>query len=518
MCQLVQQEWVARYPGPSNDVAGPFLAVDKQGNSYVAGTHVVNDTINILCVKYNTSGIQLWATLYKPEGCQHPYGIALDTSGNVYVTAEYGINCISPQNIVTVKYSAINGQILWAKRFIGLYGWSEPNDIKIDRLNNIYVVGSSSDSSLLCIKYNINGDSVWVRRWHPPGDFALGLKCTIDDSLNVLITGKRSHCVFSTCYDSLLTLKYTTDGVLRWARTYRYDALTNTGTKIVTDQFGNVYVGGVTRISGYGVYLTLKYDRNGNQQWVSFYNPPGNSGLNSIAMDRNNNAVFATGYSVINNVGSAATIKYNATTGDSIWVRRGFGEVSGSSSARDIKVDTSGNTYITGGMPGTTSSDVSTLKYSPQGNTVWLITYNGPYNGGDGGYALELRNIYEIYVMGVSFSSPQITDYIVIKFNQILSIKPISNKLPNHYQLQQNFPNPFNTLTKIRFSIPKSSFIQLKIYDVLGRVIGNPVNEQLQPSEYEFTFDALNFTSGVYFYQLIADNKLIETKKCIIAK
>ncbi len=69
--QQPTQEWVARYTGPSNDSYGPFLQVDKLGNSYIAGTHVIgqypNDSICILCVKYSTAGVQLWANWYNPE-------------------------------------------------------------------------------------------------------------------------------------------------------------------------------------------------------------------------------------------------------------------------------------------------------------------------------------------------------------------------------------------------------------------------------------------------------------------
>jgi len=262
----VTQEWVARYPGPSNDLYGPFLAVDKQGNSYMAGTHVINDSINILCVKYNTSGVQQWATLYKypGEGYFTPSGLALDTFGNAYVTSSYGQSPLLPPNSLLVKFGGSNGSVLWAKRYVGEYLLSEPFDIKIDRLNNIYVVGAS-DTSHLVIKYNTNGDSIWVRKYHPPGARDLAYACTIDDSLNVILTGRRRYCT-AICFDTVLTAKYNPNGILRWMRTYRYDNVLNYGKKIVADQYGSVYIGGQSRISGFLVYLTLKYDRNGVQQ------------------------------------------------------------------------------------------------------------------------------------------------------------------------------------------------------------------------------------------------------------
>lgn len=262
----------------------------------------------------------------------------------------------------------------------------------------------------------------------------------------------------------------------------------------------------------------MKYDHNGTRQWAKIYDAPG-SGDNtiySIALDKINNALYVTGYSVISSVGSAATIKYNIFTGDSLWVRRGFG-VSGSNSAWDVHVDSQGNAYITGSCLGISSSDVATLKYTSLGTTQWLITYNGTFNGTDGGRSLKI-NGNNIYVLGYSKNSSLISDYVLIKYNRLTRIQPVSNEIPTEFILKQNFPNPFNPTTKIKFSISNTSFVQLRIYDVLGRIKETPVNEKLHPSEYELAFDGVSYSSGVYFYQLIADNKIIDTKKFIIIK
>ena len=523
ICQAqVTQEWAARYTGPSNDLFGPFLAVDKQGNSYMAGTHVINDSINILCVKYNTSGVQQWVTLYKypGEGYFAPTGLALDSSGNAYVISDDGPSYLLPHNALIIKFNSLNGSPVWARRYVGEYGWGAFRDIKIDRLNNIYVTGWT-DTSHLVIKYNTNGGSVWVRKYHPPGRVReVARDCTIDDSLNVIFTGfRRFYYPPSGYYDSVLVVKYSSGGIIRWESTYAYNYLSpNQGTNIANDQNGSLYIGGITTISGYGVYLTLKYDRNGTLQWTAIYDAPG-SGDNTIygiAMDRMNNALFVTGYSVVNSIGYATTIKYNTSTGDSAWVRRGFG-VPGSSSAWDVEVDSSGNVYITGSSLGVSSSDVSTLKYSQFGDSVWLMRYNGPFNGGDGGRALEIsRN--NVYVLGYSLSSAQVTDYIVIKYIQFLGLKPIYKEIPKTFSLGQNYPNPFNPYTKIMFSVSQKSFIILKVYDVLGRVKEILVNGQMQPSKYELTLDASKYSTGVYFYQMVVDGRIIDTKKFIVLK
>ncbi len=89
--------------------------------------------------------------------------------------------------------------------------------------------------------------------------------------------------------------------------------------------------------------------------------------------------------------------------------------------------------------------------------------------------------------------------------NPLIGIQPISNIIPDEFLLKQNYPNPFNPVTTIGFSIPntqKNEPVKLIIYDVLGRKIDEPVNEILVPGEYEFSWNAENFSSGVYFYSL----------------
>ncbi len=89
----------------------------------------------------------------------------------------------------------------------------------------------------------------------------------------------------------------------------------------------------------------------------------------------------------------------------------------------------------------------------------------------------------------------------------------------NSYELYQNFPNPFNPSTVIKFDIPKSNFTSLIIYDVNGRELTRLVNEKLNSGSYEFKFAADNFglSSGVYYYKLVA-GEFIETKKMMLVK
>ena len=113
--------------------------------------------------------------------------------------------------------------------------------------------------------------------------------------------------------------------------------------------------------------------------------------------------------------------------------------------------------------------------------------------------------------------------------NTLTGKRNISGNVPADFNLQQNYPNPFNPVTKIKFSLPHPSEggaldVRLIIYDVLGREIANLIpplrggEVGLQPGTYEVEWDASNYTSGVYFYQLSINNEQLATKKMVLVK
>lgn len=87
----------------------------------------------------------------------------------------------------------------------------------------------------------------------------------------------------------------------------------------------------------------------------------------------------------------------------------------------------------------------------------------------------------------------------------------------DHFELEQNFPNPFNPSTRISYSVLNASFISLKVYDILGNEVATLVNEEKPAGDYQLNFDALTLTGGVYFYQLTS-NSFVDTKKMILLK
>lgn len=100
--------------------------------------------------------------------------------------------------------------------------------------------------------------------------------------------------------------------------------------------------------------------------------------------------------------------------------------------------------------------------------------------------------------------------------NNPIGIHQISS-IVKDFSLNQNYPNPFNPTTKINFSLPKSEFVSLKVYDILGREVSSLITQPLSPGEYEYEFDAKNLSSGMYYYSLRAGEN-VAVKKMVLVK
>jgi len=92
-----------------------------------------------------------------------------------------------------------------------------------------------------------------------------------------------------------------------------------------------------------------------------------------------------------------------------------------------------------------------------------------------------------------------------------------NNSLPKEYNLYNNYPNPFNPVTTIKYDLPNAGDVSLVIYDILGRKVKELVNTKQEAGRYEIQFNAANLASGVYIYQLIAE-KYINARKMILLK
>jgi len=98
-----------------------------------------------------------------------------------------------------------------------------------------------------------------------------------------------------------------------------------------------------------------------------------------------------------------------------------------------------------------------------------------------------------------------------------IGIKSEGNNVPEAFKLFQNYPNPFNPVTNIKFDIPKSSFVELTVFNLLGSKVEVLVSRVLEAGSYTVDWDASQYTSGIYFYKMNAGN-ISQTRKMTLIK
>jgi len=526
----VSQEWVARYSGPVNVDIPYSIAVDDSGNVYVTGQSAGSGSnYDYVTIKYNSSGIQQWFQRYNGTGnsTDNAFSVVVDDFHNVYVTGRsWGIG--SAFDYATIKYS-MSGDLQWVQRYDGdVNDNDEAKAIAVDHSGNVYVTGYSWGiySDYATIKYSSSGVQQWVRRYNnPPDGSDLAYSITIDNFGNVYVAG--GSYLQGTGYDYAM-VKYNSSGTEQWIRRYNGPAnADDISISVKVDFSGNVYETGYSYGSGSGIdYATVKYNSGGVEQWVQRYNgPPGNLSdyARAIVIDSSGN-VYVTGES--SGSGSSydyATIKYN-TSGVQQWVQRYNAPENSSDKACCITVDELENVYVTGTtLPGSgTDENYTSIKYNPSGNQLWVEVYNGPGSSSsfDITHGIAIDKMGNVYVTGESDGVGTSRDYATIKYSQtIIGINPNSHNLPGKFLLEQNYPNPFNPSTFIRYTLIENDFVTLKVYDVLGNEIATLVNEEQSRGNYNYQLSAVNFqlSSGIYYYRL-ESGSFSEVRKMILLK
>ena len=168
------------------------------------------------------------------------------------------------------------------------------------------------------------------------------------------------------------------------------------------------------------------------------------------------------------------------------------------------------NLYYNGGL---IYSDTTIIKYTSLGEYGTDDIYIGRFHTGNPNYSFR-GGLDEIRIYNRVLSESEVNDI----YNQVTTVEENEiEAIPTNCNLTENFPNPFNPRTKIRYSIPQTSTVVIKVFDILGNEIETLVDEEKNTGTFEITWYAEKFPSGVYFYQLQAGS-FVDTKKMILLR
>ena len=568
----------ATYYGGSNSDYGNSICTDNSGNLYVIGmtystnfptqtlTGAYNQTTyggglgDAFILKFSSSGARLWAAYYGGNDNDWGESICTDNLGNLFVTGytsstnfptqtlpgAYNQSYSGGYDAFILKFNS-NGARLWATYYGGSgsggSGYEGGNSICTDNSGNLYVTG-----------------------WTNSTNFPIQT-----------LTGGYNQTTYGGGDGDAFILKFNSNCARLWA-TYYGGIAYDEGLSICTDNLNNLYVTGWTSSTNFptqilpGAYnqttgigssvFILKFASTGSRQWAAYYGGSYGDGGRGICIDNSGNLYVTGGTSSTNFPTQILPGAYNQTTysgspGDAFILKfdsncaRLWATYYGGSSYDDgyeVCTDNSGNLYVigetnsnnfptqilSGAYNQTTRGgfyDIFILKFTNSGARQWATYYGGNDYDSEPGVCIDSSSNFYVTGSTKSINFPTKTlsgayndtaldgsaDAFILKFSSTVDIKKISNEIPVKYSLHQNYPNPFNPTTNIRYDIPKSSFVKITVYNILGKELATLVNEKLSAGSYEVDWDATSYTSGVYFYKLITDN-FVDVKKMLLIK
>jgi hypothetical protein len=371
--QLGSGYWIGTLGGSGTEI-GQGIAVDSSGDVYVTGytgSQGAGD-VDVLITKYNTSGTIQWQRTLGRAGTDFGNAIAVDSSGNVYVTGYTDSQGAGSGDVLITKYNT-SGTIQW-QRTLGGSGTDYGQGIAVDSSGNVYVTGYTTSQGagfvdVLITKYDTSGTIQWQRTLGGAGDDR-GYGIAVDSSGNVYVTGYTTSQGVDN--DEVLITKYNTSGTIQWQRILGSSG-TDNGYGIAVDSSGNVYVTGFTNGQGAGVQdvLITKYNTSGTIQLQRTLGGSSNDRGQGIAVDSSGN-VYVTGYTFSQGAGSTDVLITKCNTSGTIQWQRTLGGINGDY-GKGIAVDSSGDVYVTG----YTGSDVLITKLPGDGSKTGTYTVGG---------------------------------------------------------------------------------------------------------------------------------------------
>lgn len=501
-------DWLRNFQGPESYSFPIDIVKDSHDNFYVTGeSHVSLTASYIATVKYDSSGNELWVALHEKATYEdYIRNMAIDDHGSIYL-AFVSLDSSTMRITKFVKYDS-SGNLVWEKLDSSLVF---PRGIFVDNNGNTYI----GDVGFRLVKYDSLGNKIWFREFHNPTS---GLKqanaMTMDDSGYIYLTGP---CEGTQPKFDAVTIKYNSDGDSLWVA--RYNNSNGWPYDVAVDKQGNVYVTGDRDNGSIRNIFLIKYDPNGNQQWLSIYGATGWDNSRLVRVDEEGN-VYVGGRNSVGNDNDIITLKFDST-GAFQWLQRFNGPGNGWDVPTDMMMDPKGGVIITGTVWKTASqTDMVVLKYNPNGDLEWSDMYGNPYDKEDDPTAILLDNQGNILLTGMSeMDNGYVYVYTTIKYKRI-SVVSVHSPKPfgiKKFSLAQNYPNPFNPKTTIEYYLPWPTKVTLTVYDILGKQVAILVNDEWQSRLNKIEWDASDLASGIYYYQ-IESKDFRQAKRMVLLK
>jgi len=422
-------------------------------------------------------------------------------NGNIYVTG-FELSALGVRAVV-LKLKP-NGDTIWTKYFNGFRG------VLITSTDNEGCVITGESSSIYIMKLDSNGNMIWGKSYGMPGTRPSDMIMTNDGGF--AISGYRS-VLPSPAY----ILKLDSLGELKWQK-YFYAGDTKYFNSLSQKSNGNYIISGYKYECEYcnGYPILLELNNSGDSLWEKKYNLFAE--FKKIYSGEN-------GYLIGGTILDSPFVNVNAfimkTSLDGKINFRKIIKYDNREDLKDIKIRN--NNYVI-------TCETDTLDRRSAGmyiiDSIGFIVHRKIFYITDYSFlsSISFLPFGDIVFSGtVETNLPQRNDIYVVRADSTLTAKPLSihennQVLLKDYILYQNYPNPFNPFTKIKYEIFNKNIgtIQIKIFNLTG--IELMVYKLDKNRISEIIFDGSNYPSGIYFYSLSIDDKIIQTKKMLFIK
>ena len=411
-----------------------------------------------------------------------------------------------------------DGDTLWCRTFGG------PQDEEVATMGRTtdggyfmagmtYSYGAGNGDFWL-VKTDADGNAMWSRTYGGPAEDGDAFQCQVTTDGGYILAGP-THSFGAGNHDFWL-VKTNANGDSLWSRTFGGPLMESALYVVQTADTGYM-VAGTTYAAGHenGDFWLIKTDANGDSLWSHTYGRPWED-IPWCVKQTMDGGYIVVGQSARTSGGipDIWLVKTSAN-GDSLWSRT-YGQPGSYEVGYSAVQMSDGGYVIAGGTEaiGPNNGDVWLIRTESEGIVLWSRMYGSGADEGahdfqltaDGGYIItgyaNSSGSYDMLLLKTGPDPVSVDNHLVFQ--------------PSSYSLS-SYPNPFNPVTEIVYSVPQAGPVSLRVYDILGRQVAVLVDGFSTPGTYRTTFDGSHLSSGIYFVRLQAGNHS-ETCKMVLLK
>jgi len=489
-------EWVKYYHSSSSNVneEAVSLCIDDNSNLVVVGPQGIDPFIKLF--RYDTYG-NIRSDLTFPGG--NPNKVIFNGDSLFFISSSSGIYKLNYQGNISPISSGNYTKIILGK-------------------DNYFYGAQDTNYRIFTEKYELDGTLVWKKIYGYNSYFY---------NINRMFQGADNniHVLGSYLYYLLF---YSTGTVY-----LTYDTIGNVlnnnglpGGSVVATRNDYFHTNSFTGYKEQGIWhsniVLYNVNMNNNILDTNYYNGPGN-GRNEpfeIICDNIGNTYIACRSWGVAVDYDFVILKYD-NSGNLVWEYRFNGSENSYDDATKIRLDNEGNIVASGTITQNAHGiQIYTVKLSPAGDLLWSDKFSRYNSNTDSNYVndLQLDINGNIHLCGKSRNSQtQKYDFMTLKYSNPTSSITGNTEIIKDFRILNNYPNPFNPETNLKFILGKSASVKINIYGVDGKKLTQLVNSYYSPGEHEVKWNAASFPSGVYFISYESGN-FKEIKKAILSK